>query len=364
MCEGCGVALQTEDKGKLGFIPASALERTPIVCQRCFRLKNYNEFQRTALDETHFLRLLSQIGETRSLVVHIADIFDFEGSIISGLQRFIGGNEVLLAVNKMDLLPQNVNRNRIVNWVQRQAKEMGLKIADVVLCSAKQSDGFERLIEKIQQLRKGRDVYVVGAANVGKSSLINRLIHDYSDLDAELTVSRYPGTTLDFVKIPLEDGKYIVDTPGILYRSRLTELVAPDVLKQLLPDKPLKPAVYQLNSGQTLFFGALARFDFVKGERQSFTCYVSNAINIHRTKTEKADELYAEHKGELLTPPTRDELEELPPLTRHSLRIRPGEQLDVSISGLGWISVNGTSGADVELYAPKGVRVVTRESLI
>ena len=67
-----------------------------------------------------------------------------------------------------------------------------------------------------------------------------------------------------------------------------------------MPEKPLKPAVYQLNSGQTLFFGGMARFDFVEGDRQSFTCFISTALNIHRTKLERADDLYREHLGNCL----------------------------------------------------------------
>ena len=36
-------------------------------------------------------------------------------------------------------------------------------------------------------------------------------------------------------------------------------------LKMITPKKEIKPKVFQLNEGQTLFFGGLARFDYVKG---------------------------------------------------------------------------------------------------
>ncbi|AJY76249.1 ribosome biogenesis GTPase YqeH [Paenibacillus beijingensis] len=363
-CAGCGAALQTAEKDKPGFVPEAALKREPVICQRCFRIKNYNEASTVALDHDEFLRLLGSIGGTDSLVVHIVDLFDFEGSLISGLQRFVGGNPVLLVVNKIDLLPKGTNYNRIRNWVQRQAKSQGLRVVDVVLCSAKRNMGFEHVIDALEQFRGRRDVYVVGATNVGKSTLINRLIRDYSDLDRELTVSRYPGTTLDAVRIPLDDGNFIIDTPGIVYPSRLTEMVPREVLQALLPDKPIKPFVYQLNPGQTLFMGSLVRFDYVDGERLSFTLYVSGGLPVHRTKLERADELYAEHKGVLLSPPNAEQLAEIPAWTRHSLRIPRGIKTDVFISGLGWIQVNGDSGALVEVYAPKGVKVLTREALI
>lgn len=363
-CAGCGVAIQSEDKEKLGFVPASALEKEPIICQRCFRIKHYNEAASVAVDQDEFLRLLSGIGNTNALVVHIVDIFDFEGSLISGLQRFVGNNEVLLVVNKLDLLPKAMNMNRIRNWVQQQAKLQGLRTVEVVLCSAKRNIGFERVIEEIERYRDGRDVYVVGATNVGKSTLINRLIRDYSDMDQELTTSRYPGTTLDAVHIPLEDGKAIIDTPGIVYESRMTEIVPRNFLGTLLPEKPIKPLVYQLNAGQTIFMGSLARFDFVEGDRQSFTFYISNAMNLHRTKLERAEQLYEEHQGELLGGPSREEMSELPSWTRHSLRVKRGAYNDIYISGLGWIQVNSDSGALLEIYAPKGIKVLLRDSMI
>jgi hypothetical protein len=363
-CTGCGAALQTEDTGAPGYIPEKALEREPIICQRCFRIRHYNDASRVAVDQDEFRRMLGHIAGTRSLVVHIVDIFDFEGSLISGLQRYVGDNPVVLVVNKIDLLPKVSNWNRILNWVQRQAREQGLKIAGAVLCSARKNIGFDRVITEVAEQRRGRDVYVVGATNVGKSTLINRMIRDYSDLDTELTTSQYPGTTLDLVKIPLDDGRLMIDTPGIVYKHRLTELVPKNALKHLMPDRPIKPAVYQLNKGQSLFFGGYARFDFIRGDRQSFTCYLSNAIPIHRTKLERADELYRQHKGEMLSPPDREELELLPGWVKYPFHIPGGSRLDVYVSGLGWVKVNGESGAEVMVHAPKGVKVALRHSLI
>ncbi|WP_201001612.1 ribosome biogenesis GTPase YqeH [Paenibacillus glycanilyticus] len=363
-CAGCGVKLQTEHPEESGYLPEAALNREPVICQRCFRIRNYNEASSITVDQDDFLRLLGSIGSTDSLVVHIVDLFDFEGSLISGLQRFVGNNPVVLVVNKVDLLPRSVNLNRLRNWVQKQAKAEGLRTVDIVLCSAKRNIGFEHVIEAIEHHRKGRDVYVVGATNVGKSTLINRLIHDYSDMERELTTSRYPGTTLDAVHIPLDDGKSIIDTPGIVYPTRMTEIVPRGFLQALLPDKPIKPLVYQLNDQQSLFINSLVRFDFVEGKRQSFTFYISNALSVHRTKLERAEQLYADHRGELLGGPSREELDDMPAWTRHSIRIPRGAKKDIFVSGMGWIQANGTSGAIVDVYAPKGIKVLLRDSLV
>jgi ribosome biogenesis GTPase YqeH len=363
-CAGCGAKLQTEKPEQLGYMHPSGLGRVPAICQRCFRIKHYNEMSSVTLNEDDFLRILNHIGLTKGLVVHIVDLFDFEGSIISSLERFVGSNPIILVANKIDLFPKNINRNKIVNWVQKQAKEAGLKPLETILVSAKTNEGFDRLVELLAKHRNGMDIYVVGATNVGKSTLINRLIRDLSELDAELTTSRYPGTTLDMVHIPLDDGKSIIDTPGIVYRSRLTEMISKEDLATITPEKPIKPLNYQLDEGQTLFFGALARFDFVKGAHQSFACFISNSLSIHRTKLERADSLYNEHKGVMLKPPGAGQLKELPAWTKHSLHIPRGGGKDVVISGLGWIKVNSDHGAEIMVHAPKGIKVLVRDSII
>ena len=129
------------------------------------------------------------------------------------------------------------------------------------------------------QESRRQDIYIVGATNAGKSTLINQLIRRFSDLHTELTVSRYPGTTLDIVRIPLVEGRAIVDTPGIVYPFRLTEIVDESTVNALLPDKAIKPVTYQLDAKQTLFFGSLARMDFVQGEHQSLLAMCEWAEN-------------------------------------------------------------------------------------
>lgn len=362
-CHGCGIQIQTDHPEQLGYAPCQALEKEKVICQRCFRLKHYNEFSSLTVQHQDFLRNLNDIEDRDALIVHILDIFDFDGSLIPGLSRIVGNHPVLLVVNKLDLLPNGISVGKLNNWVRRQLKQQQLKVVDVVFCSAKRKDGIVQFVDALDKHRGGHNIYVVGATNTGKSTLINRLIQDYSDLEHELTTSRYPGTTLDLVHIPLKEGQDLIDTPGVVFPYRLTEMVAQQDLQAIMPEQTIKPKIYQLNEGQSLFFGALARFDFVQGERQSFTCFVANSLSIHRTKLEKADELYENHKGDMLSPPKREHLPKLPEWTTHSIQVRKGKQSDISISGLGWIKLNGSS-AQLEIHVPKGVKVIERECLI
>ena len=84
----------------------------------------------------------------------------------------------------------------------------------------------------IDMFRKGRDLYVIGPVNCGKSSFINSaLLHvgiggvKY-DKKYGLTTSNLPGTTLDAISMPLKAGGHLHDTPGFQVPNILPSLLA------------------------------------------------------------------------------------------------------------------------------------------
>lgn len=363
-CVGCGVVIQTEDPEKLGYTPVSALEKGlekgEVYCQRCFRLRHYNEIQDVSLTDDDFLRLLNEIGSEDALIVNVVDIFDFNGSLIPGLHRFIGSNPVLLVGNKVDILPKSLKKPRLTQWMRERAHEAGLRPVDVLLTSARKPQEMQELLAKIEEYRDGRDVYIIGVTNVGKSTLINQIIKQSAGIENLITTSQFPGTTLDKIEIPLDDGHYLIDTPGIIHRHQMAHYLGDKDLRIIAPHKEVKPKVYQLNEGQTLFLGGLARFDFIQGERASFIAYVSNDLMIHRTKLSNADAFYQKHVGELLQPPRPDEVADFPKLVRFEFSIK--EKTDIVFAGLGWVTVS--KPGVVAGWAPEGVDVIIRKALI
>lgn len=365
-CMGCGAQLQTDRPNQAGYIPAAALAKQQaaggetLYCQRCFRLRHYNEITDVPVDDNKFTQLLNELGKVDALIVNVVDVFDFAGSVIPGLHRFVGHNPVILVGNKADILPHSLKRRRVTDWLRRQASIQGLRPVAIQLVSAQLGWQVPELLALIEKERRGRDVYFVGTTNTGKSTLINAIIKQEAGIQDLVTTSRFPGTTLDRIEIPLDDGQQLIDTPGIIQPAQMAHLLSANDLKIVSPQKEMRPRTFQLQPGQTLFLGGLGRMDFTDGSAGSFTVYVDNQLTVHRTKQTNADAFWEKHRGELLTPPSQAELSAMPAQKRYDFT--PGERSDVVIAGLGWINV--PAHAVLAMYAPAGIGVSMRASLI
>lgn len=367
-CIGCGAEIQSENQNKQGYLPKSVVEKSMeennLVCKRCFRLKNYNEVSDVELGAEDFYKLIKTLSKKDGLIVKVVDIFDFSGSWIEDVIDIVGNNkDILLVANKLDLLPKSVKQNKIKQWLFKMLKAKGIKVKDILLISAIKNHGIEEAAARIDELRNGKDVYIIGATNVGKSTFINKLIELTTGDKNVITTSHFPGTTLGMIEIPLDRATSIYDTPGIILDYDIAHYLDAKSLKLVMPKKEIKARVFQLNAEQSLFFGGMARVDFVKGERQSFTLYASNLVDIHRTKLSNADALFEKHLGTLLKPPFEDNISIFKNQVKKNFKI-DDRKIDIVISGLGWITVNSDSGCEIDIYVPEEIEVFVRESII
>ena len=367
-CIGCGAEIQSENQNKQGYLPKSVVEKSieenNLVCKRCFRLKNYNEVSDVELGAEDFYKLIKTLSKKDGLIVKVVDIFDFSGSWIEDVIDIVGNNkDIVLVANKLDLLPKSVKQNKIKQWLFKMLKAKGIKVKDVLLISAIKNHGIEEAAARIDELRNGKDVYIIGATNVGKSTFINKLIELTTGDKNVITTSHFPGTTLGMIENPLDRATSIYDTPGIILDYDIAHYLDAKSLKLVMPKKEIKARVFQLNAEQSLFFGGMARVDFIKGERQSFTLYASNLVDIHRTKLSNADALFEKHLGTLLKPPFEDNISIFKNQVKKNFKI-DDRKIDIVISGLGWITVNSDSGCEIDIYVPEEIEVFVRESII
>lgn len=137
-CIGCGAPLQSEDKNKPGFVPEHNMFRDDVICRRCFRLKNYNEVQDVGLESEDFLKLLSGLADKRVLSSMSWMYLTLKDHLLMQL-NVLSETKIILAANKLDLLPKQINKRRVKEWLNEQQEKYGLEADDVVLISAEKA---------------------------------------------------------------------------------------------------------------------------------------------------------------------------------------------------------------------------------
>ena len=62
-CIGCGIELQGENPNSNGYLPKSVLESDSkeLLCQRCFKIKNYSEYTYVTSNKDNLNNIISQI---------------------------------------------------------------------------------------------------------------------------------------------------------------------------------------------------------------------------------------------------------------------------------------------------------------
>ncbi len=362
-CQGCGCALQTVDPNKKGFIPSIDEKKETLYCKRCFRLNNYNEMPKILSTNDEYDMVIDDLLSKKGLVVLIVDLFDFTGTFIPKIIDKLRDKTVLLVANKLDLLPKSVKTSHIVEWIESMVNRMFFRVAAIHVVSSKKGYYLDDLMNTIDFLRQDQDVYFMGCANVGKSSLINALIKRFTPKEDDIiSTSPIPGTTLNSIRIPFFlDNKALVDTPGLINENNILSNILPASYDMILPKTEIKPITYQLQSGNMIFAGAMASFSLIEGDNVSFTCYFAPNIVIHRRKMEGSEDFLLKHGGELLIPPTKEELANIE-YEEQILEVSSKKKEDIVISGLGFICVN--KKAKVLVKAIKNTDVFKRGAII
>ena len=327
-CLGCGIELQSENVLNIGYTPNIEND----YCIRCFKVKNYGEVTSIDSNDEDYLNILKSISKTNDLVLYVVDILNIKEDLNS-IKEYLNNN-IILVLNKKDVLPKSVKDEKIINYLKER-----YEFLDYVIVSSLNNYNLDLLMAKIKKYKTSKNVYLVGETNAGKSSLINKIVGNYSQNIPSLTVSNMPETTLEKIKIKLNDEIELIDTPGIVDRNNIINYLDKKYYKILNTNREIKPKTYQISKNQSLLIGDFLRIDYLEGDRNSFTLYIPNGIKVKRINSK------------------HDYLKELS-YKEYELKF----QEDLVIYGLGFIKIviNGKIG----IYLNKDVKTFLRKNLI
>ena len=322
-CIGCGAVLQSNDVSKEGYI-----KNNGNLCERCFRIKHYNEYKQVSKTNEDFIPILKDINNTKDLVVLVLDLFNLPENLDIITNNI--NNEILLVLTKRDILPKSIYDENIFKYIDNYK----LNYVDKIIISSLKNYNFDLLLEKINKYKKSKNVYVVGFTNAGKSTMINHLIKNYSNLDLEITTSILTSTTLNTIEVPLLKDLTLLDTPGILESGNIIDYLDNSLIKKIIPKKEIKPITYQIKNKQTILIDSICNMEV---SNTNLTIYMSNSLNIKRVYKE----IKKENKRKIVI---------------------DKKNTDVVILGLGFIRIMnpGTIYLDID----EKIKVFTRKSLI
>jgi len=295
------------------------------LCERCFRIKNYNDYKIVTKDNSDFIHILSSINKTNDLVLLVVDLFNFND--LSIIRKYLS-NDILLVLTKRDLLPKNMNEEKLLNY------DYKIDYIDKIVISSKKNYQFDLLFDLINKYKKSKNVYVVGYTNSGKSTMINKLIYNYSSNESFITTSPLPNTTLNTIEISLNDDLILIDTPGVLDSTDITNYIESNDFKKIVPTKEIKPITYQVKGPQYI---VVDKFLIVEANDIDLTFFMSGNLEIKRCYKD-----IEKHN-----------------LKKHEINV---DSNDIVIKGLGFIKTN--KKGTVNIYTLDNVLVFTRDSLI
>ncbi|KAL3028482.1 hypothetical protein AAZX31_03G115800 [Glycine max] len=370
------------------------------VCARCHSLRNYGQVKNQTVenlipdfdfDRLISTRLMNPSGSgSATVVVMVVDCVDFDGSfprtavksLFQALERIQDNSKrskklpkLVLVATKVDLLPSQVSPARLDRWVRNRARSGGApKLNGVYMVSSKKDLGVRNLLSFVKDLAGPRgNVWVIGAQNAGKSTLINAFAKKQGAKVTKLTEAPIPGTTLGILRIAgvLPAKTKMFDTPGLLHPYLMSMRLNRDEQKMVEIRKELRPRTYRIKVGQAIHIGGLTRLDLVEASVETIyaTVWASLNVSLHMGKIENADEVWRNHVGIRLQPPTgNDRAAELGTWQEREVKVSGTSwdvnTIDIAIAGLGWFSLCLKGEATTKLWVFHGVEVTLREPLV
>lgn len=327
-CKGCGSILQTEDKVEEGYINEKVYEKADF-CERCFKITHYGE---TSIIEkrVEVIEFIKNIDKNIP-VLYLLDLTCISKTTLEPLKEIT--NKTYIILTKRDILPKSIKDKKLISYIKEQTNK-----EDIYVISSEKMWNIDVLYNKLIK-DNIKSCYVLGHTNSGKSSLINSFLKTVGE-KSYITTSPIPNTTTELINIKLTDKLTIIDTPGFVNDSSITNYIELKKYKKLLPKKEIKPKIYTIRQNFMIIIDNILRIENTSDNNANLIFYLKNELTYQKMKVT-----------------TRNDLKIL-----DKINIQVEKDEDIVIEGLGFIKIN--SSARLTIYTLDKKVISKRKKLI
>ena len=240
----------------------SIVEDTPgvtrdrVYAETNWRGKNFTVVDTGGIEPESDDIIVSQMRRQAEIAIEIADVILFLTDVQQGVTAADKEISLMLKKSKKPIILVCNKVDNISKFQNDIYEFYNLGIGDPIAISATNAQGIgdalDAIYDKLPDCATDEDderikVAVIGKPNVGKSSLINKILGEERNI-----VSNIAGTTRDAIDSEFENekGKYVfIDTAGIRRKSKVTESIEKfSVMRSLLAIERADVAIMMIDA--------------------------------------------------------------------------------------------------------------------
>ncbi len=361
-CHNCGAILQTDRKNDSGFISRNIVENgVPKIpyCNRCYdKMLTLNAGNLQHDTDKDIIKILNDAIATDALVVWMVDLFSFNGTLNPDVVKKVKKLNVVVIGSKRDLFPSGVTDDMLIRYLDERFSEVGINPVLIRLIGNEDKIDVETFYKNFKEMRKGRDIYLIGEFNSGKTTLINKFLKGYENKTKwQIKTELYPGTSSDVLEIPLSNSSFFYELPDLSNSTSTISKVEKEIQKLITPKKEIVMTRKFIGEGSAIMVGNLAVLYVVKGKRGSIRVFMGEKAEAKVVACDKVDEALASDLRHKYCRPVSERFLSFRDYDMFEYELEDDDlRHDISVEGLCWFSTRG-KGQKFRVLLPKGVAV-------
>ncbi|MBE6142208.1 MAG: hypothetical protein E7175_05170 [Erysipelotrichaceae bacterium] len=362
-CFHCGAVLQTKNSKEPGYILESTIVNNKpdalLYCNRCYskvKALNYSELD-VDVDED-LKKILKDALATDAMMIWVVDLFAFNGVLNPDIVKIAKKLDVCVLATKRDLFPRVVKNEYLTRFLEERFNEYGIKPIATHIFGHESDINPKELLDKLNTLRKGRDIYMVGSVTSGKTTIINKILTGYVNKSKWAIKSEfYKDTKSKVLEVPLSNSSFLYELPGFPLSTSTLSKVEKENVKALTPRKSIKVSQRSMIKNDAILAGNLVQFSMIKGKPCIVKLYAAEGVEIKKCKIVQIPEVLEENNRKRNIRPYSENFTDFSDYDVFDYEMEnDGKFHDISIQGFGWFTFVG-KGQVFRVQFPKGVAV-------